>query len=141
MKNQIHIDPINQNKEAYEEQLAFIETMKKVMRLEDWDISLEYETANGSEESTIQHITIYENRPKAIIYANVENDEVNDRLEENTIHEMAHIWLDRLNEYVARICRDDTEKKTVRDMIEFATDNIARAIWNAMQYEKGGQHA
>ena len=135
MQNKIQLDPKAQNKAAFKEHADFIRKMQKIMRLEDWDIRLSFETESETGEDVVKGIQIADHRPIATIYVNCESDSVNDKPEENTIHEMAHIWLDRLARFAYKLCRDETEKYMIKDMIEFATDNIARAIWNAYKEE------
>ena len=135
MINKIQFEVCNQkgNPEAYKECEAFIKKMQKIMRLEDWDIDLEFlSTSDFIRETDTTGVAACTTNVKlkyALISVNCENQEINDDLECTLIHEMCHI-VAQVYKYV--ITKHGGEDRWLNVLQEQEVENYAKSIWNAL---------
>jgi hypothetical protein len=127
------------NPEAYAECEAFIFKMQKIMRLQDWDIRLEFlsgeeVTDRMGDSNCLAICSRVTGRNMATIRVNCEHPEINDELEMTLIHEMCHIIDGFYNDVTQDALKDESICPVLNTMYETQTDNFARAIWNALNY-------
>ena len=142
MKNKIQFKVCGQgdNTDAYHEIEELIIKLQKIMRLQDWDIDLAFLSANeisghmGSDGYSAFCETWCDAK-RAIIYVNIEREEVNKTIVGDVIHEMCHILSNAYERQVRILCDIAGNKyanKTLDVLLEQMVDGFAQSIENAL---------
>ncbi len=99
MENKIEFKVCNQggNAKAYKECEQFIEKWQKRLRIQDWEVDLQFLTKHDTEEvvdAAGDHSAFCDKHyldKSVVLGVNIESPGINDRIESDIIHELLHI--------------------------------------------------
>lgn len=136
MKNKIEYKVCGQgnNSKVYEECEAFIKKWQEILRIQDWDITLEFLSANeirnemGKEGYQAFCERVYEIK-EARIGIDIESNGVNNNLEETILHELLHI-VTADYQWFAEECsvKDDRTLNILNLKLEQMVESLAKSF-------------
>ena len=144
MNNKIKFDIYENNKKAFEECKEFIKKMQKVMKIQDWDILLNFMTFDqitGFMQKNADFIACCKkdwHLKVARIGINIEHPCINENLEKNILHELIHIVTGEYERQVSMLCdlaNNEYAKATLDLLLEQMVEQIATSIYNSLNEE------
>jgi len=136
-------------KEKLEE---IVKSLAKIMRIQDWDISVEYISQyemkhifNSDNLDTAMMCERYRLRKEAAIYINIDHTKLVDEWEESIVHELYHIVLADLSD-MADDLMDEADSPTIvrrqkLQSVETAVVNLAKifcSVYSVKELMKEG---
>jgi hypothetical protein len=122
------------NPEAYKACEEFIKKWQKILRIQEWEIGLEFlsglemQKLMGSDDYNASCGRTTENKT-AMISINCESPQMNDELENSIIHELLHIVFDEYQTFTENAIKDnDYALNAVKLKMEQTIENLARSF-------------
>lgn len=122
------------NPETYKSCKLFIEEWQKKLNIQDWEIGLEFLSANetvkrmGSDEYNACCERTTSNK-SAMISINCESPQINDELERTLLHELLHIVFDEYQTFTETAIKDnDYALNAVKIKMEQTIESLAKSF-------------
>lgn len=145
MQNKIEFKVCNQgnNAAAYKECEEFIKKWQEILRIQDWQIKIEFVSANSiNQEMGDTNYTAFcdreWNNKTAKIVINAEYQHINKNLERTLIHEMLHI-VTADYEWFAVECSDKGERtlNVLKLKLEQMVESLSRSFYSFIKEDDG----